>query len=194
MKTIVEDVDDNVALPSATNNEKKKESKWKVVQSANHQIAPPRLLLPSQIKINQILDELKKFSIEEIHPSKTVHSITGNSPQEYFQFVHQRLKSFLLHARFHYLIIFLVLIDLIVVLIDLVLGKCKLAVPFLSLACYSTGVLYGIESSLTDDRETNYPDEQQNSLCISYVHSKQTGRHFLTVTSDTALTFSQRVI
>ena len=125
VKAVVEDVEDSVALPSVTDNEKKKESKWKIVQSANHQIALPRLLLPSQIKINQILEELKKYSGDEPNPSKTVHSTTSNSPRDYLQCIHQRLKSCLLHTRFHYLIIILVLIDLIVVLVDLVLGECN---------------------------------------------------------------------
>jgi hypothetical protein len=132
VKTVVEDVRDNGALPSGDDNEKKKLSKWKIVQSANQQIVPPRLLLPSQIKINQILEELKKFSVDDTNPSKSVHSITGNSSRDYLQFIHQRLKRFLLHTRFHYLIIILVLIDLIVVLGDLVLGECQRLFSLLS--------------------------------------------------------------
>lgn len=125
VKAVVEDVEDSAALPSKADNEKKMESKWKIVQSANRQIAPPRLLLPSQIKINQILEELKKFSVDETNPSKTVHPATSHSPRDYLQCIRQRLKIYLLHTRFHYLIIILVLIDLIVVLVDLVLGECN---------------------------------------------------------------------
>ena len=146
VKTVVEDVENNVVLPPiSNNNEKKKESKWKVVQAATERLVPPRVLSPSQIKINQIIDDLKKFSAEEGKPPKSVPSASRRSPAQYFQFLRQRLNYFLLQRGFHYSIIILVLIDLVVVLVDLVLAQ-------LSSPCFTAAEMS--EYNISNQRDT----------------------------------------
>ena len=126
-ESVVEDLDVPTELQEKNNhpavNVSKKESKWKKIQ----QTRPDRLfpsVSPSEIKLTSLIDELRKFTYEEDRPSSIAPKETFPLTfREKFQKFRLKVKSLLLHNRFHYFIILLVLTDLLVVLVDLILGQ-----------------------------------------------------------------------
>jgi hypothetical protein len=95
-----------------------KKSKWTIVKDANRIV--PRASR-GEIKLNNILSELRKLTIaeqesHEIEPTLDVHS------WNYFKTYRRHFVYFLRQPTFHYIVILLVVTDLIIVLVDLVLG------------------------------------------------------------------------
>lgn len=116
-------------LINSTNVEEKrtkksilKESKWKIIRESNQRILPR--LSQGDIKLSNIIEELQKISIEE--KGKKDEEISIKNSSNWIEMSRRRLAHLLLLPNFHYSIIVLVIIDLIVVLIDLVLGKSNL--------------------------------------------------------------------
>jgi len=95
-----------------------KESKWKIVKDSNKRILPRHS--QGEIKLNNLIQELQKFSTEEKHHKTEQFSITNSF--NWIKISQQRLAHCLSLPTFHYSIIVLVILDLIVVLVDLVLG------------------------------------------------------------------------
>lgn len=95
-----------------------KVSKWKIVKDSNRRVLPR--LSQGEIKLNSIIQDLQRFSVdEEVKSGETNKSKQLNCAQT----ARRKLAHYLRVPKFHYLIIVLVIVDLIVVLIDLVLGK-----------------------------------------------------------------------
>jgi hypothetical protein len=96
-----------------------KQSKWKIVKESNDRILPR--YSRGDIKLSNLIAELKKFSTETQAEKKEEISI--NAAWKWVKRSRSVLEKLLLNPKFHYFIIILVIIDLIVVLVDLVLGK-----------------------------------------------------------------------
>jgi Na+-transporting NADH:ubiquinone oxidoreductase subunit NqrD len=96
-----------------------KQSKWKIVKESNDRILPR--YSRGDIKLSNLIAELKKFSTETQAEKKEEISI--NVAWKWVKRSRSVLEKLLLNPKFHYFIIILVIIDLIVVLVDLVLGK-----------------------------------------------------------------------
>lgn len=96
-----------------------KQSKWKIIKESNNKIT--QNLSKGEIKLNNILDELKKFSIQG--QNETSVKISTNNSKSWIKTSRECLSKFLSQPKFHYSIIILVIVDLMVVLVDLVLGK-----------------------------------------------------------------------
>lgn len=86
-------------------------SKWKVVKEYSEIILSD--FRRENIKLKNILNDLQKLSIEKSE------EIGSKNP---IQISRQYLAKFLSQTKFHYLIITLVVIDVIVVFVDLILG------------------------------------------------------------------------
>ncbi|UJR34902.1 hypothetical protein I4U23_027680 [Adineta vaga] len=97
-----------------------KESKWKIIKESNQRIVPR--FSQGEIKLSNIIEELQKISIESQQGKKTDDILINNS-SNCIEISRRRLAHILLLPKFHYSIIVLVIIDLIVVLIDLVLAQ-----------------------------------------------------------------------
>lgn len=83
-----------------------KTSKWQVVRAANHSNNTR-----GELKLNNVIKDLQKFTLNAEEKAK-------NQSRTF----RQRLAHFLQNTKFHYLIISLVIADLIIVLIDLIIG------------------------------------------------------------------------
>jgi hypothetical protein len=112
----VQETVDNQMVKSCSSD--RKESKWKIVKHSNRRMLPRHS--QGEIKLNNLIQELQKFSSEEKH-HKTEHFSMPNS-FNWVKISRQRLAYYLSLPTFHYSIIVLVILDLIVVLVDLVLG------------------------------------------------------------------------
>jgi hypothetical protein len=112
----IEEKDENKTIKTISSDIK--QSKWKIVKESNHLILPPSS--KGEIKLANIINELKKFSVEE--QIQATEKISINNSNNCIKISRQRLLHYLSQPRFHYCIIILVIIDLMVVLVDLVLG------------------------------------------------------------------------
>jgi len=101
-----------------------KQSKWKIIKESNHLILPS--VSRGEIKLTNIINELKKFSIEQ--QIQEVEKVSINNSNNWIKISRQHLLHYLSQPRFHYCIIILVIIDLMVVLVDLVLGMLFISV------------------------------------------------------------------
>ncbi|CAF1187502.1 unnamed protein product [Adineta steineri] len=114
----VEEVNnDDINVKSFSSNIK--QSKWKVVKE-NNQLKLPRHS-QGDIKLSSIIEELQKFSLESELKNSDEESI--NDSHSWIQIARRQLAHYLVLPKFHYSIIVLVVIDLIVVLVDLVLAQ-----------------------------------------------------------------------
>ena len=102
-------------------------SKWAIVKGANHRILPQQT--KGEIQLSNILSELQKLSIQE-QEAHEVEQILVNSSWKSIQLFRRRVANFLHNPKFHYIVISLVLIDLIIVLVDLVLGMFSSMISF----------------------------------------------------------------
>jgi hypothetical protein len=111
-----EEVAENKSTETFSSNIK--QSKWKIVKESTNRISSK----PSkgEIKLSNLIDELRKFSIEKEIVTSEKFSI--NNSTNWIKISRQRLVHFLSQPRFHYFIIVLVMLDLMIVLVDLVLG------------------------------------------------------------------------
>jgi len=116
MQDNVQETDEDKTIETISSDVK--QSKWKIIKESNHLILPPSS--KGEIKLANIINELKKFSVEE--QIQTTEKISINSSNNCIKISRQRLLHYLSQPRFHYCIIILVIIDLMVVLVDLVLG------------------------------------------------------------------------
>lgn len=91
---------------------KRKASKWEMIRAANRQISP------GQAKLIDLIAELQKSTNEN---EENTSSSPGDFPTR-IKFIRQCLTKILHHRKFQYLIISLVLFDLLVILIELILG------------------------------------------------------------------------
>lgn len=97
-----------------------KRSKWTIVKAANRRVLPRAS--QGETKLSNIIDELKKFTIEhqqEIEKNEQGHESNLLNSIRLYQ---RRLRQILQKPAFHYTIILLVMTDLIIVLVDLILG------------------------------------------------------------------------
>ena len=94
-------------------------SKWAKVRTLNRQIVPRTS--QGEIKLNSIIDELKRISLEEREPSQDEQALI-TTPLGSVRAFRRRITSYRQQPTFHYIVILLVVTDLIVVLVDLVLG------------------------------------------------------------------------
>ncbi|CAF1276142.1 unnamed protein product [Didymodactylos carnosus] len=104
-----------------------KKSKWAVVKTANHRILPQHSI--GAVKLRNIIEELNKISVEE----RGVPEDNGISVMDSWKWVRQsrrRLANFVQQPKFHYTIIILIIVDLMIVFVDLVLAQ--LSLPCLS--------------------------------------------------------------
>lgn len=104
-------------------------SKWGIVKAAQRRIIPRAS--KGEIKLSKLIDELQQFAAEEqpVVPKNdeiSVRNYWGN----YAQIIRRHLIHILQNTVFHYVIISLVIVDLIVVLIDLVLGIFNIHIWF----------------------------------------------------------------
>ncbi|CAF0822055.1 unnamed protein product [Rotaria sordida] len=95
-------------------------SNWNKVKAANRRILPRKS--NGEVKLSNIIDELKKMAIEEQEAQKNEQTL-GNNSLNSIKLFRKRLANFLQKATFHYIIILLVITDLIVVVVDLVLAQ-----------------------------------------------------------------------
>ena len=93
-------------------------SKWKVVKAAQDRILPRKSL--GEIKLNKLIDDLQKYTIEETEEDHKDEPVRTTCDR--INLVRRHISNFLQQPKFHYAIILLVITDLVVVLIDLVLG------------------------------------------------------------------------
>lgn len=97
-----------------------KTSHWTKLKVANRQILPRQS--KGDTRLASIIDELKSFSIEahdDIHESKPR---IENNAWNFLRIFRRHLIHSLHKPVFHYTIISLVMADLLVVLVDLILG------------------------------------------------------------------------
>lgn len=97
-----------------------KSSKWGVVKAAHRRILPRAS--KGELKLSNLIDELQKFAIENQEDDRDNEQIPVTNCWNCMKFVRGRIAHFLQKSAFHYFVISLVIIDLIVVLVDLVLG------------------------------------------------------------------------
>lgn len=112
--SVVEDV------PGVGQNPLTKTSKWGVVKTAQRRILPRQSI--GEIKLTNLINELQSFAIKA---NETVHTepISRDKRCYSLRVFRQRLFKFLQNPTFHYIVITLVILDLIIVLIDLILGR-----------------------------------------------------------------------
>jgi hypothetical protein len=89
-------------------------SKWKVIKEAHGRRSQ------GEIKLNDLIDHLKNDTIVEEEKEVLVTTTTCDRIRLFRRYI----ANFLQQPKFHYVVILLVITDLIVVLIDLVLGMC----------------------------------------------------------------------
>jgi hypothetical protein len=104
----------SLPLPSVKNN-----SKWAIVKTERHRIAPR--VSYGEVKLRNIINELNIISRQE-QEARENKEIPVTNFWSFVRVSRRRLVRFLQQTKFHYTIILLVLTDLIVVLVDLVLG------------------------------------------------------------------------
>jgi hypothetical protein len=97
-------------------------SKWTKVKAAHNRRILPRTS-EGEIKLSNIIDELQKFATEEHEEGRKDEQISVTNCWNCIRLSRRRLAHHLQQPTFHYIVILLVVTDLIVVLIDLVLGK-----------------------------------------------------------------------
>ncbi|CAF0979481.1 unnamed protein product [Adineta ricciae] len=119
-------------------------SKWAKVRTLNRQIVPRTS--QGEIKLNSIIDELKRISLEEREPSQDEQALI-TTPLGSLRAFRRRITNYLQQPTFHYIVILLVVTDLIVVLVDLVLAQ-------LSSPC------------LTDEEMKEYNITEQRDTCL----------------------------
>ena len=94
-----------------------KPSKWKIVKESTNIIVPRQSR--GDIKLNSIIAQLQKFTMDQ---TSKAEEIRINNSWNWVKISRRRLEKLLHNPKFHYFIIILVIVDLIVVLVDLVLG------------------------------------------------------------------------
>ncbi len=115
----VEEILDPYDTKSVPLNQQK--SKWTKVKAAHRRILPRTSV--GDVKLSNIIDELQKFAIEEEEVASENEEIPVSNCCDLIRLSRRRLAYYLQQPTFHYVIILLVVTDLIVVLIDLVLGR-----------------------------------------------------------------------
>ena len=92
---------------------RRKTSKWELIRSANQRISP------GQMKLIDLIDELKKSNNENEENTE----ISQGDSQIGIKSFRRRSAHILQQRKFQYTIISLVLFDLLIILIDLILGR-----------------------------------------------------------------------
>jgi hypothetical protein len=118
----------NDILESHDNKPVEKTSKWRIVKAANRRIVPRAS--EGEIKLSNLIDELQKFAITEQENVRENEQITVTNFGHCIRLCRRNLAYFLQKPTFHYIVISLVTIDLIVVLIDLVLCMLRIKKKF----------------------------------------------------------------
>lgn len=119
--SVVEDIPESVDDNSVPVN--MKTSKWKIVKAANAKILPRAS--QGEIKLNNLINELQKVTLEQQEKVRKEEEISARTTWDRIRLFRRRLANFLQQPKFHYIVILLVITDLIVVLIDLVLGMFR---------------------------------------------------------------------
>jgi len=122
-RPIIEDT----TIESYENKSVPRTSKWGIVKASSRRITPRTS--QGEIKLSNLIDELQKFATPEQDARKN-DPITVKNFSDCNRLCRQNLVHFLQKPRFHYIIISLVIVDLIVVLIDLVLGMFRINKTF----------------------------------------------------------------
>ncbi|CAF4995552.1 unnamed protein product, partial [Rotaria sp. Silwood1] len=131
-------------------------SNWTKVKAANRRILPRKSL--GEVKLSNIIDELRKLAIE-VQEIQEDDKISANNSINSLRLFRRRLASFLQKTKFHYVIILLVFTDLIVVLVDLVLGENIKMHVFINLAQLSS-------PCLTEEEMKFYNTTEQRDTCL----------------------------
>jgi hypothetical protein len=121
-------IEDDI-VKSYENKSVSKTSKWGIVKAANRRIVP--YASKSEIKLSNLIVELQKFSIAEQENVRGNEQITVRNFWDFNRLCQRNLVHFLQKPSFHYIIISLVITDLILVLIDLILGMLRINKNFL---------------------------------------------------------------
>ena len=98
-----------------------KGSKWGIVKAANRRVLPRTS--QGEVKLLNLIDELQKYAVEQRPEAQDNEQISINNFWNCMKICRRRLGHFLQIPTFHYLVISLVTTDLIIVLVDLVLGR-----------------------------------------------------------------------
>ena len=109
-----------------------KPSKWKIVKESSHQLVPQKSR--GDMKLANLISDLQKFSIEGL--DEKGEEISTKEQGNCFKKSQGSLTRFLHQSKFHYSIIALVIIDLIVVLVDLILGLSLISKLFHLIFCF----------------------------------------------------------
>ena len=124
--SIDERIKNESLVDDLSNDEEKKKipseiklSKWKVVKQSNNIILSD--VRRENIKLKSILNDLQKFSIEQSNDKS--EQIEKINLKNFIRISRKYLTKLLSQSKFHYFIIILVILDLIVVFVDLVLGS-----------------------------------------------------------------------
>ena len=97
-----------------------KTSNWTKLKAAHCRDLPRTSR--GEVKLSNLINELQKFAIEEHEVAQKEEEIPMTNCWNCMRLFRRRLTQLLKQPTFHYIIILLVVTDLIVVLIDLVLG------------------------------------------------------------------------
>ncbi len=116
-KNDVKDIRENDSIKKVSSEMKL--SKWKIVKESTNRISPE--YSKGDIKLANLINELKKFSIEE--ENKRSQNISMGNPNSWITISRKYLSNLLSQTKFHYFIIILVILDLMVVLVDLILAQ-----------------------------------------------------------------------
>ena len=130
-----------------------KRSKWQGSIAIDPQ--NPQRASEGEIKLNHLIYDLQKLTFQQ-------GGEVGTQQRTSVRTIRNRLRFFLRHLNFHYLVILLVIADLVLVLIDLVLGmftEQNFQLKFFPLAQLSS-------PCLTEDEMKEYNITIQRDSCI----------------------------
>ena len=131
--SIIEDVDDIESRDvKETVSSETKISKWKIVKESTNRISPGASR--GDNKLANLISELQKFSIEE-EEIKKPENLSIQNPNNWMKISRKFFSNLLSNSKFHYCIIILVILDLMVVLVDLVLGLFVFLIFFVFKNC-----------------------------------------------------------
>lgn len=96
-----------------------KTSKWQVIKEISR----------GQTKLMDLINELQKSTLDEENIQVEETNNSRINPPKSIEIFRQRLANLVQKRNFHYLIIIFVIFDLVIILIDLVLGKFQRIFP-----------------------------------------------------------------
>ena len=95
-------------------------SKWQVVKAAHSRILPRKS--QGELKLNNLINDLQKYATTATGEVDKQEEILVTTTWDRINLFRRRISNILQQPAFHYVVILLVITDLVVVLIDLVLG------------------------------------------------------------------------